>query len=89
VQEVEVQRLVLETDSVGVAAKVQKVDQDRPFHGPLVVEMKNLLRGFGDSLVHAVRRSANEVAHVLAKLGCENKICNSWFGVAPAAVFFS
>jgi ribonuclease HI len=84
--EAQVQRLVLETESVGMAAKLLKVDQDRSFNGPLVEEVKNLLRSFDVSSVRAVRRTTNEVAHVLAKLGCENKISNSWFGLVHAAV---
>jgi hypothetical protein len=39
----------------------------------LSFSINNLLKGFGDHLVRAVRRSANEVAHILAKLGCEIK----------------
>jgi ribonuclease HI len=85
-RESQVQKLVLETDSTGVAAKLVKVDLDRSFHGPLVEEIKFLLRGFGDHAVRAVRRSANEAAHVLAKLGCETKACNVWFGDAPASI---
>jgi ribonuclease HI len=84
--EAQVQRLVLETDNVRIVAKLQKVDQDRSFYGPLVEEIKNLLRGFDVSSVRAVRRSANEVAHIIAKLGCDNKICNSWFEVARGTV---
>jgi hypothetical protein len=33
-----------------------------------------------------VRRSANEAAHLLAKLGCDNKVCNVWNGVAPIEI---
>jgi hypothetical protein len=85
-RESQVQKLVLEIDSTGVVAKLVKVDLDRSFHGPLVEEIKFLLRGFGEHAVRAVRRSANEAAHLLAKLGCENNACNVWFGDAPASI---
>jgi hypothetical protein len=51
-----------------------------------VEEVKELLRSFEESLVQAVRRSANGAAHILAKTGCENKINMNWLGVPPAFV---
>jgi hypothetical protein len=79
-------RVVLEMDSSGVVAKLNRDEQDRPTHGPLVEEIKSLLRKFNGSLVRSVRRSANGSAHVLASYGCENKICNRWCGVAPNCI---
>jgi hypothetical protein len=78
--------LVLETDSVGVAVKLRSLDKDRSFHSSLVEEIKFLLRSFSDSSVRSVRRSANGAAHLLAKLGCENKSCKEWFGAAPTCI---
>jgi ribonuclease HI len=85
-RENQVHKLVLETDSTGVAAKLCRAERDRSLNGVLVEEIKALLKGFGDHRVQAVRRSANEVAHLLAKLGCENKLCNVWNGVAPIEI---
>jgi ribonuclease HI len=82
----QVRKLVLETDSTGVAAKLRRDDQDRSSYGALIEEIKFLLSGFEDASVRAVRRSANEAAHLLAKLGCENKVCNEWFEVPPMCV---
>jgi hypothetical protein len=50
-EKAQVQKLVLETDSVGVAAKLRSMDKDRSFHSPLVEEIKVLLRSFSDSSV--------------------------------------
>jgi hypothetical protein len=75
-----------ETDSVGLAAKLQSMDKERSFHSTLVKEINFLLRSFSNSLVRLVRRSAYGAAHLLAKLGCDNKICNDWFGVAPICI---
>ena len=52
----------------------------------LVDEIRSLLRGFGDFSVRPVRRTANEAAHRLAKEGCENKMCNTWFGDPPECI---
>jgi hypothetical protein len=40
-------------------------DQDSSVHGPLLEEINILLKGFAD---HSVRPSANEAAHILAKV---------------------
>jgi hypothetical protein len=52
----------------------------------LVEEIKSLLRGFGDSSVRAVRRTANKAAHLLAKEGCVNKLCNVWYDSVPMCI---
>jgi ribonuclease HI len=79
----QVQKVVLKTDSTGAAAKLNRDEQDRSIHGPLVEQMKSLFQGFGDISVRAVRRAANVLAHVLAKESCDNKVYNVWNGVAP------
>ena len=85
-QEAGVMKVILETDSVEVASKLTREEQDRSFYGPLVDEIRSLLRGFGDFSVRPVRRTANEAAHRLAKEGCENKMCNTWFGDPPECI---
>ena len=84
--EVQVQHIILETDSVEVAAKLNKEGQDRSVYGPLVDEIKTLLQGFAGSSVRAVRRTANEAAHRIAKEGCEKKLCKVWFDVVPDCI---
>jgi hypothetical protein len=39
-----------------------------------------------DHSVRHVHRSGNKVAHLLAKVGCENKVCNAWVGTPPDLV---
>jgi hypothetical protein len=41
-QDCQVEKLMLETDSTGVAAKLCRVDQERSLNGALVEEIKNL-----------------------------------------------
>jgi hypothetical protein len=51
-----------------------------------VEEVKELLGSFDEITMRVVRPMENEVAHVLAKEGCENKVSRSWLGVPPAAI---
>jgi hypothetical protein len=81
-----IQKIVLETDSIGAAPKLMKEGQNRPFYSPLVAKIKSLLGSFDDFSVRAVWRSVNAVAHRLAKEGRENKLCKIWLGVPPACI---
>jgi ribonuclease HI len=85
-KEIQASKVILETDSTGVMAKLRNEEKDRSFHGPLVEEIKELLLGFRNSSVVAVRRTANGTAHDLAKVGCENKTCRVWLGDPPANI---
>jgi hypothetical protein len=62
---------VLETDNVEVASKISKERHDRSSYGPLYSEIKALLLNFDEFSVRAMWQTANEVAHGLAKLGCD------------------
>jgi ribonuclease HI len=73
-------RVVVETDCLGAVAKIGSNDIDRSIHGPLVEEIKSLLKDFAD---HSVRRTGNKVAHYLARFGCENKCCEMWENAPP------
>jgi ribonuclease HI len=75
-------RVVVETDFLGVVANIGSNDMDRSIHGPLVEEIKSLLKDFADHSVRHVRRTGNKVAHSLARFGCENKCCEVW-EIAP------
>lgn len=86
-KEINATKVILETDSTEVAAKIGKVGQDRSIYGSLVNEIKTLLLDFEASSVRAVRRTANEAAHLMAKEGCDSKLCKVWFGVAPENIF--
>jgi hypothetical protein len=69
-----VSKLVLETDCAGTVAKLKNAEMDRSIHGPLVEEIKKMLRHFDASSIEHVQRHNNEVAHRLAKRGCSNKM---------------
>jgi ribonuclease HI len=85
-KEYDVRKLVLESDCAGAVNKLRAQDLDRSVHGPLVEEIKTLLREFEDVVICQVRQSGNEVAHRLAKEGCKNKCNSSWSGTFPDCV---
>jgi hypothetical protein len=64
--------LALETDCLGAVAKLTSKELDRSIHGPLVEDIKKMLREFEASSINHVRRSGNVGAHRLAKEGCAN-----------------
>jgi ribonuclease HI len=82
----QVPKVVLETDSSVVVSKLVQEDMDRSFYGPLIEEIKELLRGFDEGMAQVVRRTANSAAHSLAKEGCENNVSRIWLGVPPAVI---
>jgi ribonuclease HI len=82
----QVPKVVLETDSSVVVSKLVQEDMDRSFYGPLIEEIKELLRGFDEGMAQVVRRTANSAAHSLAKEGCENNVSRVWLGVPPALI---
>jgi ribonuclease HI len=85
-QEMLIPKVILEVDSTGVAAKLLQSECDRSLNALLVEEIKELMNGFEEISVRSVRRTANEAAHILAKEGCVNKRCKTWFGVNPDCV---
>jgi ribonuclease HI len=78
-----IRKIQLETDCQGAVSKLTGGEMDRSAHGPLVEDIKKLLQDFEDALVKHVRRTCNEVAHKLAKMGCENKVDRAWSYVPP------
>jgi ribonuclease HI len=79
----DVRRIYLETDCLSAVAKIKGSDLDRSSQGPLVEEIKELLKTFVEHKVRHVRRDANGVAHRLASEGCGNKLCNTWLVSPP------
>ena len=82
-REMKVRKVILETDSMTVKGKLEAAELDRSAHGPLIENIKRALSDFADHSVIHVRRTGNEVAHKLAKVGCGNNVCNTWLGSPP------
>jgi hypothetical protein len=81
-----VTKMVLETDCLSAVGRLRSKDLDRSCHGPLVEDIKVLLKSFEDVAISHVRRTGNMVAHSFAKVGCLNKLCNIWVEVLPDLV---
>jgi ribonuclease HI len=82
-QNMGVTKIVLETDCLSATRMLRSKDLDRSGHGPLVEDIKELLKSFEGVAISHVRRTGNVVAHRFAKVGCLNKLCNIWVEVLP------
>jgi ribonuclease HI len=80
------QKIVLEVDSINVVSKLSDSSLDRSAHALLVEEIKNHLRDLDEFVVKWARRSANGVAHKLAKEGCGLELSQSWFTMYPDCI---
>lgn len=74
---------MLETDNASVAMKLSDETRDRSVLGPLIEDLKTAPREFVQCEVKAMWCMGISVAHKLAKEGCDNKLCKTWFKVAP------
>ena len=81
--EVGARRIVLETDNLGVKQTLSSTELARSRYGPLIEEIKELLDSRDEFRVCWARRSANRAAHNLARDGCLNKLCKTWFSIPP------
>jgi hypothetical protein len=79
-------RVVFELDSASVVSKLQVEETDRSVHGILIEQIKCELRTGREFVVKWARRSANEVAHRLAKEGCELNSARIWLDVSPDCI---
>jgi hypothetical protein len=79
-------KVVFELDSASVVSKLHMEDVDRSVHGILIEQIKRELRNGRDYLVKWARRSANEVAHRLAKEGCDLGSSRIWLDVPPECI---
>ena len=71
------EKICLETDNLGVAQALQFNDRDRSHFGPLIEEIKELLKGVDDHLVIWSRRLTNKASHNVAREGCMKKLCKT------------
>jgi ribonuclease HI len=79
-------QVILETDSSSVVAKLQSKSRDSSMHGPLVEEIRKKLMLLANYQMKWARRTANRVAHTLAKKGCGLELDRVWFMVHPICI---
>lgn len=75
-QELNVQKLILETDSKEAVRKIVDIQKDFSPTGHLVEEIKTLLG--------SMKRL--KVAHILAREGCCKSLCKTWLHVPPECI---
>lgn len=83
--EMGVRKLVLESDSQAAVQKNTDRARNLSAYGHLVHEIKTLPNSC-EERVAWVRRCANNAAHILAREGCLNSLCKTWFRVPPECV---
>ena len=82
----QVPKLILESDCLGAFAKIRSEEKDRSSHGPLVEEIKELVRCFDDILIRHTKRTGNGVVHTLAHDGWSMKRNHIWKGSPPGCI---
>ena len=76
-------RVHVELDAKGVVHMLQAQGKELSVAGPLVEEIKMMLRSFEEFKVSWIHRSANIAAHKLAKVRVGDELCKFWLGVSP------
>ncbi|XP_071674252.1 uncharacterized protein [Lolium perenne] len=78
--------VVLELDCVNVVRKLNEPGMDRSVQSFVIEELKQELKALDGHVVKWVRRSANSVAHILAKKSCDLELCKTWFLFSPDCI---
>ncbi|KAK8539421.1 hypothetical protein V6N12_043047 [Hibiscus sabdariffa] len=79
-------REIVEGDSSSIIKKVQSSSLDKSDSFAMIVNVKRRISDFANITFHHVRRSLNELAHVLAKLGRLLPLPKTWMGEAPILI---
>jgi len=77
---------ILESDSLNFCFSFNYVSLDLSYVGLIVKQCRNIAHGIGNVSVHHVRRSANRVAHALARATGSSSVLGSWMSVPPACI---
>jgi hypothetical protein len=59
--------VILEGDALAIISALGRTEVDYCNYGCLIMDAKNILRGFGSWGLSHIRRKGNMVAHILAK----------------------
>jgi hypothetical protein len=86
VKRLKLKKVVLELDCVNVVRKLNEPGMDRSVQSFAIEELKQELMALDGHVVKWVRRSANSVAHKLAKEGCDLELCKTWFLFSPDCI---
>ena len=75
----------METDAINVVSAVGD-NCELSMEGPILEDVKHLLAQVQSPGVLHIRRSANHVAHLLARFGINTKCTNVWISEIPIIV---
>ena len=84
-KELESVTLVVETDAINVVLAVSD-NTEFSFEGLILEDVKQLLVQLRNPGVYHIRRSANHVAHLLARFGFNSNCTNVWICETPIIV---
>ncbi|GMN33307.1 hypothetical protein TIFTF001_044780 [Ficus carica] len=77
--------LEVETDTINVVSAVVE-NRELSMEGPILEDVKQLLAQLRGTGIHHVCRSANLVAHLLARFGFNFNCTNVWISETPTVV---
>jgi hypothetical protein len=86
VKQLNIHKVVLEMDSSVLVTKLRSDQRDRSRQGPRIEKIKRAAGKIEDCVIKWARRSANGVAHKLAKEGCSLSSNSIWFNLFPACI---
>ncbi|GMN53173.1 hypothetical protein TIFTF001_022317 [Ficus carica] len=84
-KEIECVNLEVETDAINVVSTVVE-NRKLSMEGPILEDVKQLLVQLRGTGIHHVCRSANLVAHLLARFGFNSNCTNVWISETPTVV---
>jgi ribonuclease HI len=79
-------RILLEGDSSVIVSALGAREPSLRVYGQILNDTKSMFSHFLSVEVHHVRRSANQVAHVLAKYGISQLLNNTWIDECPIII---
>jgi ribonuclease HI len=77
---------IFEGDSIEVVQAVRKEETSWTIFGPVVEEIKEMLKGGHAWDICHVRRAANEAAHLVAKMAIDHNVNQLWLTTTPPCI---
>ncbi|KAM7472433.1 hypothetical protein LguiA_010616 [Lonicera macranthoides] len=77
------EKVIIESDSLNIVQRLKSQDEDFSRVGLIINDCKSLVKGFNQCVFSFVRRSANSVAHSLARAANSVSGRVSWMSHPP------
>ena len=85
-QQLGIMDTILEGDSLEVVQTVKKEEKSQTNFGPIIEEVKDMLKGRHSWEISHVKRSANEAVHKVAKMVVSLNVNQLWLTTTPLAL---